>query len=375
MSGVPSFRPTRAEIDLDAIRDNVTALGAGLASGVARLAVVKANAYGHGAVPVARAALEAGATWLGVALVEEGIALREAGIDAPILVLTDPPVAAAKAVVEHGLVASVYTRASVDALDQAGQAAGAVADVHLCLDTGMHREGVPASDAVDVAGYITRLPGVRLQGLWSHFAVADERDKAFTHTQIASFRDACDAVAAAGIDVGIRHLANSAGQIRFPEAHHDLVRMGIAMYGLYPGSVQRKHIDLRPALRLVSEVTVVRHLAAGSPISYGLTYSPSQDATIVNVPIGYGDGYARALSERGAVLIGGKRRRIAGRVTMDTIMADCGDDEIEPGAEVVLIGRQGRDEITADEFAAILGTINYEITCAIGERVPRVYTA
>jgi alanine racemase len=374
MSETPtSFRPTRAEIDLEAIRDNVVALGAHLGPGVERLAVVKANGYGHGATQVARAALEAGATWLGVAMVEEGIALREAGIDAPILLLIEPPIEAAKAIVVHGLTASVYTRASAEALDQAAQAAGTQIDVHLCVDTGMHREGVSPEDVVAVASFIDGLTGVRVQALWSHFAVADESDDTFTRAQIDAFRRASEDVAAAGIDVPLRHLGNSAGQISYPDAHLNLVRMGIAMYGLYPASPQRNVVTLRPALRLVSEVSLVRRVSAGEGVSYGLTYRPSTDATIVNIPIGYGDGFSRNLSNKAEVLIGGKRRTVAGRVTMDTIMADCGDDDIEPGAEVVLIGRQDDEEITADELAVASGTINYEVVCAIGPRVPRVY--
>jgi alanine racemase len=214
-----------------------------------------------------------------------------------------------------------------------------------------------------------------LQGLWSHFAVADEADERFTRQQIDMFTKACVDVANEGLDVPVKHLGNSAGQISFSDAHLNLVRMGIAMYGLQPGEPQRSLIDLRPALRLVSEVAVARQVAKGEGVSYGLAYKPASDSTIVNIPIGYGDGYPRMLSGRGEVLIGGKRRPIAGRITMDTILADCGDDEMEAGAEVVLIGKQGTDEITADEIADLLGTINYEITCMIGPRVPRVYTS
>jgi alanine racemase len=376
------FRPTRAEIDLDAIRRNVGALGEH-APGAERLAVVKANAYGHGDVPVARAVLEAGATWLGVALVEEGIRLREAGIDAPILILVDPPREAAKAIVDRGLTASVYTKDSVDALDEAAQAAGTRIAVHVCVDTGMHREGVPLADLVDFVTYTARQGGVRVGGLWSHFAVADEEDEPFTAEQAARFAHACEQVAAAGFDIPLRHLANSAGAIALPRGHLEpvhlepvhleMVRMGIAMYGLYPAGWMRDLIELRPAMRLVSAVGIVRKVGAGEGVSYGLTYRPAADTTIVNVPIGYGDGFTRLLSNKAEVLIGGKRRPIAGRVTMDTIMVDCGTDDISAGDEVVLIGRQGDDEITADEIAAKLGTINYEVVCNVGPRVPRVY--
>jgi alanine racemase len=367
-----SFRPTRAEIDLDAIRANVAALGE-RAPGVERLAVVKANAYGHGDIPVAEAVLGAGATRLGVALVEEGIRLREAGIDAPILVLVDPPREAAKAIVDQRLTASVYTMDSVEALHEAAQAAGTRIDVHVCVDTGMHREGVPLPDLVDFVAHASRLAGVHVEGLWSHFAVADEEDEPFTARQAALFAEVRDRVAAAGFDIPLHHLGNSAGAIAVPDAHLEMVRMGIAMYGLYPARWMRDLIALRPAMRLTSAVGVVRKVKAGDGVSYGLTYRPDTDATIVTVPIGYGDGFTRLLSNKAEVLIGNKRRPIAGRVTMDTIMVDCGTDDVAAGEEVVLIGRQGGEEITADEIAAKVGTINYEIVCNIGPRVPRVY--
>lgn len=366
------FRTTRAEIDLEAIKHNIGALGAKLAPGVERLAVVKANAYGHGYIPVARAALAAGADRLGVAMVEEGILLREAGVGAPILVLVDPPREAAKAIVDHRLTPSVYTTESVVALDEAAQAAGTQVDVQVCVDTGMHREGVPPDALLRFLADAERRPGVRVEGLWSHFAVADQQDDAFTTQQLERFTEICDRVAASGYDIASRHLGNSAG-LFVEGAQFDLVRIGIAMYGLYPAAWLRDRVELRPAMRLVSSVAVVRRVPAGEGISYGLTYSPSTDVTVGCVPIGYGDGYARSLSNRAEVLIEGKRRRVAGRVTMDTIMIDCGQDEIEPGAEVVLIGRQGDDEITADEIAALLGTINYEVVCAVSSRVRRVY--
>jgi alanine racemase len=367
-----TFRPTRAEIDLDAIAHNVRALGEAAGDGVETLAVVKANAYGHGDVEVARAALGAGATWLGVVLVEEGIRLREAGIDGPILVLVDPPRSAAKAVVEHRLTAGVSLRETLVAIDEAAQAASTRADVHICVDTGMHREGVPPDEVTDVVSFASNLAGVRVDGLWSHLANADERDDPFSAQQVARFDDACGRVRDAGFDVRVRHLSNSAG-IFATGAQHNLVRMGIAMYGLYPAPWMRDVVELRPAMRLVSAVTLTRTVDASEGVSYGLTYAPDADATIANIPIGYGDGYPRALSNRADVLIGGRRRRIAGRVTMDTIMADCGPDDVELGAEVVLIGTQGDDEISADELADKVGTINYEIVCGIGSRVPRVY--
>lgn len=366
-----NLRPTRADVDLDAIGANLRALRA-LAPGALQLAVVKADAYGHGAVEVARAAIDAGAAWLGVALVEEGVELREAGVEAPILVLVDPPPAAAPVVVAHRLTAGVWSRRAIDALDVAAREVGVRADVHLCVDTGMHREGVPLHDVDEVARYASSRAGLRVEGLWSHFAVADEPNHPLNAEQSARFEQACERVAAAGVDIAIRHLANSAGT-GVPGAVHDLVRLGIAIYGLSPGGAMADRLELQPAMRLSTEVASTRRVPAGDGVSYGATWRSDRDTTIANLPIGYGDGYDRALSGTGEVLIGGKRRPIAGRVTMDTVMVDLGDDDVDVGAEAVLIGRQGDDEITADEIAQHLGTINYEVVCSVGRRVPRSY--
>jgi alanine racemase len=367
------WRPTRAEIDLDAIRANCRALGALLPEATLHLAVVKANGYGHGDVEVARACLQAGVDRLGVALVEEGIGLREAGIEAPIVVLVELPAAAAKEVVAYGLTPSVYTMPGTDAVNEAARAAGLRHPVHVAVDTGMHREGAPLEESAALIAYAASRPHLAVEGVWSHLAVADEEGNPATRRQIERFAELCEALKRGGIDIPIRHLANSAGLIAHPETHWDMVRAGIATYGLYPGDWLRPRVDLRPAMRLVSEVGMVRRVRAGDPISYGLTYAPERDATIATVLLGYADGFARLLSNRGEVLIGGKRRRVAGRVTMDQVMADCGDDDVSVGDEVVLIGAQGAEEVTAGEVADRIGTIHYEVCCAVSARVPRVY--
>lgn len=370
-----NYRPTIAAIDLAAVRHNVAELGSFLAPGVERLAVVKANGYGHGAAEVARAAIDAGATRLGVALVEEAIALRNAGFDVPIVMLVEPPLDAAKAVVEHRVTPSISTQAAADALSEAASVASTALPVHVCVDTGMHREGVAFERGVEFVSDVARLPGLEVEGLWSHFALGEQAEHPFTARQIELFSKLCDDVAKAGIDVAVRHLTSSAGIVLYPNSHFDLVRMGIMLYGLYPDDALRARCELRPALRLSSAVSLTRRLPAGEAISYGLTWAPERDTTIANVPIGYGDGVARLLSNTGDVLIGGKSRRIAGRVTMDTIMANCDDDDVKVGDEVVLIGSQGDEEITATEIAATIGTINYEVVCSIGPRVPRTYVA
>jgi alanine racemase len=369
----PSFRPTVAEVDLGAIAHNVQALGSHVAGGVELLAVVKANAYGHGDVEVARTATRAGATRLGVALVEEGVRLRDAGIDAPIVILIEPPPEAAKEIVAQRLTPSVSTLSAAENLGRAAALAGTTLDVHACVDTGMHREGAPLEHGVDFVEAVARTPGLAVEGLWSHFAMGELDEHPVTGRQIELFAELCDRVAQLGIDVPTRHLTSSASIVLYPDAHFDLVRMGIMLYGLYPAPSLAQRCDVRPALSLRSAVGLVRRVPAGEGVSYGHTFAPERDTTIVTVPIGYGDGYPRLLSNTGSVLIGGARRPVAGRVTMDTIMADLGDDDVEPGDEVVLIGAQGAEEITATEIAELTGTINYEVVCSIGPRVPRRY--
>ena len=370
-----TYRPTYAEIDLSAIRDNVRALAGCTAPAVEKLAVVKANAYGHGDVEVARAGLDAGASRLGVALVEEGVRLREAGIDAPILVLVEATPNAAKEIVAQDLTPSVFSLPAAEALNDAATAASKRLRVHVCVDTGMHREGAPYEQGLRLVEDVARLGSLELEGLWSHFAMGEQEAHPFTAEQIHRFADLCVSVERRGIDVPVRHLTSSAGIVLFPDAHFDLVRMGIMLYGLHPHPSTASRVAIRPAMRLVSAVGTARRVTAGEGVSYGHTYAPDHDTTIATVLIGYGDGFARLLSNRGAVLIGGRRRRVAGRVTMDQITVDCGDDgSVGPGDEVVLIGRQGDDEISAWDWATRLDTIAYEIISGISRRVPLDYT-
>ena len=368
-----NYRPTRAEIDLGAIRSNVAAMAERLRPEVCKLAVVKANAYGHGEIPVARACLDGGATRFAVALVEEGVRLREAGIDEPILVLVETTPEAAKAHIEYDITPSVFTRAGAEALSDAASAADTTLRVHVCVDTGMHREGAPLHGAVDFVTGVAKLPGLEVEGLWSHFAVADEEDHPTTPVQLERFAELCDAVARAGLDVPLRHMGNSVTAMRGDDAQFDLVRMGLAIYGLYPAPWLRKHIDLQPAMRVVSGVGSVRRVGAGEGVSYGHEYVARKETTIASVLIGYADGYPRRLTGRADVLIGGNRRPLAGRVTMDQIMVDCGDDDVGVGDEVVCLGPQGAEAVTAEELADHVGTINYEIVCGISSRVPRVH--
>jgi alanine racemase len=363
------FRPTFAEIDLSAVRNNVRALRG---TGAEVMAVVKSNGYGHGAVPVANAAGAAGAAWLGVALVEEGMALRDAGILAPILVLSEFPPGAEKDALAAGLIPTVYSEPGLDGVAQAAQSLGVPARIHLKVDTGMHRVGLyPPEGALDFARRAVAA-GCEVEGLWTHFARSEE-DEATTQGQLERFRSVSKAFQQAGLPPRLLHAANSAAAILYPETHFDLVRAGIAIYGLLPAPEVGADLGLRPALSWRSAVTSVRRLPPGEGVSYGHRYRLDRESTVATVPVGYADGYPRALSNRSEVLVHGKRFPVAGAVTMDQLLMDCGDEDILPGDEVVLIGRQGSEEVGAQELAEHAGTIPYEIVCGISERVPREY--
>ena len=366
------WRPAWAEVDLDAVRHNVALLRVRTEPALL-CAVVKADGYGHGAVPVARAAIEAGARWLAVALVEEGVVLRESGIDAPILVLSEPPVDAMPAVLGHRLTPTLYTHKGVEAA--AGAAGTTPLSVHVKVDTGMHRVGASPEEAVAIARAVVDAPALELQGFWTHLAVADEPDDPYTGAQLERFDAARRDLAAAGIEPQIVHAANSAGALAHPAARYDLVRCGIAIYGEPPSAVVGGDAGLRPALSLKAEVSHTKALAAGERVSYGLRWRAERDTVLATVPLGYADGVTRRLSAVGGqVLVGGRRCPLAGTVTMDQVMVDCGPGAtVAPGDEVVLIGSQGGERITAAEWADRLDTISYEVLCGIGPRVPRVH--
>lgn len=355
-------RPTYVEIDLGAIVHNVSTIRELIAPSLL-CTVVKADAYGHGDVPVAGAALEAGASMLAVALVEEGARLRESGIEAPILLLSEPRISDVAELDRWQLTPTVYSQDLVAALDVSGAAHA----VHVAIDTGMHRVGARADEVGDLVSSIERAPHLHLEGMWSHFAVADE-DPEFTMTQIGRFDEAM-----AGYRPSIVHLANTPGAILFPEARRDMCRVGLGTYGLHPCEETREHVDLVPAMRLVSHVSHVQRLESGARPSYGRVRALERSATVATVPVGYADGFRRALTAGGRALIGGESFPLAGSVTMDQIMVDVGDEDVAVGDEVVLLGSQGDAEITADDWAGRIGTISYEITCAIGPRVPRRY--
>ncbi|MFN8516507.1 MAG: alanine racemase [Chloroflexia bacterium] len=367
-----SARATRALIDLDAVANNVRYFRRIAPPGAGMMAVVKANAYGHGAVMVARAAVGAGATWLAVATVDEGCQLRAAGLEVPILVLASSDPAEAPVAVRAGLTLAVADLAHAAAI--AAVAGTEPAAVHVEVDTGMRRYGVPAEAAPELIARVAALPGLRLGGVYTHFATADEADRSFVEEQRARFEGVIAAARAAGVAIPLVHEDNSAGALTATGRGVDLIRVGIALYGLSPSPEVPAPPELRPVLSLRSRVARVFALAAGDSVSYGRTFVAERAMRAALVPVGYADGYRRSLSNRGEMLLGGRRARVLGRVCMDqTVVAVPDGVEARVGDEVVLIGSQEGEVITADELAGLAGTIGYEIGTGLGARVRREY--
>ncbi|WP_175408498.1 alanine racemase [Streptomyces sp. TRM64462] len=369
----------RAEIDLGALRANVRALRARVAPQGARvMGVVKADAYGHGAVPCARAALDAGAAWLGTATPYEALALRAAGIDAPVLCWLWTPGGPWRAAVEADVDVTVSGLWALDEVREAARAAGRAARVQLKADTGLGRNGCLAADWPRLVGEALRAQAdglVRVTGLWSHFACADEPGHPSIAAQLAEFQDMLEYAEKAGVEPEVRHMANSPATLTLPEASFDLVRTGVAMYGISPGPELGTPADfgLRPVMRLSADVASVKQAPAGLGVSYGHHYVTDRETTLALVPLGYADGVPRHASGRGPVLLGGAVRTVAGRVAMDQFVVDLGTDTVEPGARAVLFGPGDDGEPTAEDWARAAGTIAYEIVTRVGGRVPRVY--
>ncbi len=360
-----------AEVDLGAIDHNVRVLRAAAAPSEVWV-VVKANGYGHGAVAVAETALAAGAGGLCVALVQEGVELRNAGVGGRILVLSEQPAELLVAAIAHHLELTVYTTAQLADLAAGG---GRRHPVHLKIDTGMHRVGAPPQEAVALATAISRSDAAELIGVLTHLALADEPDDPYTSDQLAAFAAVLADLAAAGHHPAEIHAANSAGLLAHPAARRSFVRAGIAVYGISPGrQVDELTRELRPAMSLHARVSFVKRVRSGERLSYGLRHQFAADTSVATLPIGYADGVPRRLHAMGGeVLIRGARRPIVGAITMDQMMVDCGDDRVEPGDEAVLIGSQGDERITAADWAERLDTIAYEIICGISQRVERRY--
>lgn len=365
----PPLRPTRAEVDLGAVAHNVALVRDRIAPAEV-FAVVKADGYGHGAVEVSRAALDAGATWLAVALVEEGEELRRAGVAAPILLLTEPPPDAVDRLLAAGLTPTVYTLEFADALR--GAAGGRTVPVHVKADTGMARVGIPPEEWGEVLRALAGRSGLEVAALWTHLACADAPGHPSVRAQLERFEAVRRLAADLGLGRPMAHVGNSAAALTL-DRHFDGVRLGIAMYGCPPSEALARAADLRPALRLVTEVAFAKRVAAGTAVSYGHTWTAPADGWLATLPVGYADGVPRLLSNRMDVLVGGRRHPIAGNVCMDQVLVWTGDAPVAAGDEAVLIGRQGDAEVTAQEWATTVGTISYEVVTGIGPRVPRSY--
>ncbi len=378
-AAVASLRPTTAHIDLGALRHNLAQVRR-LAGAREVIAIVKADAYGHGAVPVARALAAEGVTRFGVALVEEGRVLREAGVRGEILVLGGFVEDQAAEIVELGLTATIFHAGHADALNEAARRAGRAAPVHAKIDTGMGRLGFAVDAAPDAVAALARCAFLRLEGLMTHFADADLADPAYAREQVARFDAVAETVRRAGVRIPIRHAANSAAVMAASWRSagggplYDAVRPGLMLYGVHPGPAVGAGVDLRPVLSLTTRILLLKRVPPGMPISYGRTFVTRRDSLIAVLPIGYADGYPRALSNAGRVLVRGRAAPVVGRVCMDLTMVDVTD---VPGAaegdEAVVIGARGAAAITAEDVAAGAGTIAYEILCGIGPRVPRRY--
>jgi alanine racemase len=362
-----TLRPVWAEIDLKAIADNLKAIKAVLDPGTAVMAVVKANAYGHGLVRVAQA-VEPDADRLGVALIEEALRLREAGLRLPIQLLSEPPAAAADEIVSQDLIAPVYSTDLARALSGHAVKQGRTVKIHLKIDTGMRRVGVRPEEALDLYRSVARLPGLTIEGVFTHFACAAVPGHPHTEKQLKAFLSLRPLLA----DIPMWHAANSAAALFCPPTRLDMVRIGIGMYGLQPAGLPSP-VPLKPALTLKAKISWVQELQPGDGVSYGLTYKTKERTMSATLPIGYGDGYSRMLSNKGQVLIAGRRVSIIGNICMDQSLIELGRVKAAPGDEVVLIGSAGGQAVTAEEIASLTGTINYEVVCMINDRVPRVY--
>jgi alanine racemase len=366
-------RPTWAEIDLNAIKYNYGRIKELVSSGIKIMVVVKANAYGHGIIETSKTLSSCGVDYLGVATVDEALKLRQGGIKEPVLVLGPVLQGEVDAALAHRITLTVCNAELAKALSAKTKGRRARTGVHVKVDTGMGRIGVWHQEAFGFIKWLLGHKHISLEGIYTHFSSAG-RDNFFTNYQIESFEELIARLEKSDIRIPLRHAANSIATVDFRRSHLNMVRPGIIVYGMYPKRDFMKFLTLRPALSLKTRVAYIKDVPAGRSVSYGRTYITEKDTRIATIPIGYADGYERILSNKAFVLLRGKRARVVGKVTMDQVMLDVGHIKgVKLGDEVVLIGRQGSDRITAEELSKLCGTIPYEIVCSIGSRVPRVY--
>lgn len=368
------MRPTRASIDLDAVQYNIRQIRSLIPATTSITAVVKANAYGHGSIPVSRAVLAAGANNLAVAIPEEGMELRASGFRCPIWVLGLSLTEQASLFADYDLTATAATLESLQAFHRSGVSRQRKIQVMLKIDTGMNRVGVQPTDVLALVEAGRQLSGIRLAGVFTHFAAADEADPDYTSLQLKRLGSVLDELERKGVSLPLTSAANSAATLVHPAARFDAVRPGIILYGLPPDPAMSLPFALRPAMSLTTRIVQIKKVPADTPVSYGCTYRTASPTWLATLPVGYADGYSRALSNKAPVLVGGIRRRVVGRVCMDQTVIDLGPDcDAKVGDEAVLFGLQGNAEITLTELAVLAGTINYELACAVSQRVPRVY--
>ena len=378
---------TWAEIDLDCIAHNVKVIRALIGKRKEILGVVKADAYGHGVLDVARELLQNGVERLAVSMLDEAIQLRTNGIDVPILVLSYTNPRRADQIIEHNITQTVYSNDLAEALSEEATRQGKNVKIHIKIDTGMTRVGFMSGySIVNNISYISKLPGIIIEGLFTHFSAADCEDSSYTEMQFEKFMSICSELARVGVYIPIKHVANSAAILKYPHMHLDMVRPGLILFGLTPfeSTIEASNetsldeveqFGLRPAMQIKSYVIMNKDVEAGVDISYGRTFTTKRPSKIATVPIGYADGFSRALSNKAIVLINGEKAPVVGRICMDQCMVDVTDfsQEVLLGDEVVLIGNQGSERITASQVATLAGTINYEIVCLVGKRIPRIY--
>jgi len=372
------YRPVWAEVNANNIKDNLRFIRTLISKSTKIMAVVKANGYGHGVLKVAKAAIEAGVERLGVASVEEALELINYDIKVPIQLLSQPPISSVKIIVENStikksMISTVYTKNFVKALSEEAHNQNKKCLVHVKVDTGMHRVGANIKNVLNLVKYISTLSNIEIEGLFTHFACADDPENPYTLLQLKRFIELKETLKKNNFKFEIYHCANSAATLNFPQTHMDMIRIGIAMYGLR-SSEKTFSLQVKPALSLKAKISYLKTVKNGEGISYGLTFKTNKKSLIATIPIGYRDGYSRQLSNKGVVLVKGKRVPVIGNVTMDQIMIDVTDiGEVKIGDEVVIIGNQGEEKIEVNELSKILNTIDYEIVCGITNRVPRIY--
>ncbi|MCM0651075.1 alanine racemase [Clostridium swellfunianum] len=369
------LRPVWAEVDLDRLAHNMREIRKNAVSKDI-IAVIKADGYGHGALDIAPTLLENGATRIAVAVLNEAVELRRGGIEEPIMVLGFTPPSLIDMLIRYDIEQTVYTYDLAKEISQLAKKKNKIAKIHIALDTGMGRIGfIPNEESIEQVYNISKLPNIIIEGLYSHFSSADEEDKAYTNMQLERYKDFYNKLAEKGVKINLRHIANSAAIIDMPQSHFEAVRPGIILYGYYPSQeVQKQKIDLKPVMSLKTNIVHIKDLPAGEYISYGRKFKTSRESVIATLPVGYADGYTRLLFNKAKVIINGNFVPVIGRICMDQCMVDVTDiKDVKVGDEVILMGEQGDLKFTADHIAELLGTINYEVTCMISKRVPRVY--